>query len=497
MRSGVIRGVLAGALVLLTAAAVVAQTQKTVTLTGTVVQVEGNTLVVKMASGEVRVFTPPADRRFMIDGQSLTLSQLRPGTTLTATATETATTVMERTVQTLSGKVWYVAAPTVILTLSTGENRMYTVKSDDPVKFYDGEGKEMTVFDLRKGMNIKATKITEAPRTEFVTTAVVTGTAAAAGPLAAGPRPGHRRRGTGQGCPGGSGGAGGPGRPGRVFGRAEEAAENGKPDAAGRHAWRRVTGDRRRVDAAAAPEPSLDGSRVRRRDLWSGTRQSVVARRVCDTRTRRDGAAAVAARPRPQRQLFSARSKTMRAATLGGILVGATLVAVAQPSQAQDKGKTKATELASSSQKALTQLYAAAPLAKQLGPTAHAILVFPNVKKAGLGIGGQYGEGTLLQKGKAVAYYKTTGASFGLQAGGQQYGYAMFFMNAKALAQLDNADGFEVGVGPSVVMVDEGMAKTTTTNTLKDDIYAFVFGQKGLMAGLGLQGNKISRITPK
>ena len=81
--------------------------------------------------------------------------------------------------------------------------------------------------------------------------------------------------------------------------------------------------------------------------------------------------------------------------------------------------------------------------------------------------------------------------------GGQRYGYAMFFMNAKALAELDNAKGFEVGVGPSVVMVDEGMAKTTTTSTMKDDIYAFVFGQKGLMAGLGLQGNKITRITPK
>ena len=142
-------------------------------------------------------------------------------------------------------------------------------------------------------------------------------------------------------------------------------------------------------------------------------------------------------------------------------------------------------------------LYASAPLAKGIGPTAHAILVFPKVTKAGLGIGGQYGEGALLKNGTAVAYYKTTGASFGLQAGGQQYGYAMFFMNEKALEQLDNANGFEVGVGPSVVVVDEGMAKTTTTNTLKDDIYAFVFGQKGLMAGLGIQGNKISKITPK
>ena len=91
------------------------------------------------------------------------------------------------------------------------------------------------------------------------------------------------------------------------------------------------------------------------------------------------------------------------------------------------------------------------PLAKSLAPKATAILVFPSVKKAGLGIGGQYGEGTLLKGGKAAAFYKTTGASIGLQAGGQQYGYAMFLMNPGAVAQLDVANGFEVGVGPSIV----------------------------------------------
>jgi lipid-binding SYLF domain-containing protein len=182
---------------------------------------------------------------------------------------------------------------------------------------------------------------------------------------------------------------------------------------------------------------------------------------------------------------------------LAGVLAGAALICATHPVVAQDKGKTEAAELAQEAQTALKQLYASAPLAKELGPTAHAILVFPSVTKAGLGIGGQYGEGALLKGGTAVAYYKTTGASFGLQAGGQKYGYAMIFMNAKALEQLDNKNGFEVGVGPSVVLVDEGMAKTTTTTTLKDDVYAFVFGQKGLMAGLGIQGNKITRITPK
>src|SRR4026209_2233532 len=178
------------------------------------------------------------------------------------------------------------------------------------------------------------------------------------------------------------------------------------------------------------------------------------------------------------------------------VLAGAALILSTHPSTVRDQGTTAATELARTSQAALKQLYATVPVAKALGPKAHDILVFPKVTKAGLGIGGQYGEGALLKDGTAVGYYKTTGASFGMQAGGQQYGYAMLFMNAKALEQLDNAKGFEVGVGPSVVLVDEGMAKTTTTTTLKDDIYAFVFGQKGLMAGLGIQGNKISKITP-
>jgi lipid-binding SYLF domain-containing protein len=187
----------------------------------------------------------------------------------------------------------------------------------------------------------------------------------------------------------------------------------------------------------------------------------------------------------------------MRTKWMAGFLVATVFLCAAHVSVAQDKGKTEAAQLASESQAALQQLYASVDLAKQLGPKAQAILVFPKVTKAGLGIGGQYGEGTLLKNGTAAAYYKTTGASFGLQAGGQQYGYAMFFMNAKALDEFTSASGFEVGVGPSVVLIDEGKAKTATTNTMKDDIYAFVFGQKGLMAGLGIQGNKITKITPK
>lgn len=148
-----------------------------------------------------------------------------------------------------------------------------------------------------------------------------------------------------------------------------------------------------------------------------------------------------------------------------------------------------------SSQAALSSLLAQNAIAQELNKKAAAVLVFPSVKKAGLMIGGQYGEGVLWQNGKAIAFYNTGGASFGFQAGAQEYGYAMFFMKEEALKALDVAQGFEVGVGPSVVVIDQGMGNSTTTTTMQKDIYAFVFGQKGLMAGIGIQGNKITKIN--
>jgi lipid-binding SYLF domain-containing protein len=156
-----------------------------------------------------------------------------------------------------------------------------------------------------------------------------------------------------------------------------------------------------------------------------------------------------------------------------------------------------AAELRRDGERVLKKLYATSPAAKKLGQEAVAVLVFPKITKAGLGIGGQYGEGVLFRGGKAVAYYNTAGASYGLQVGAQQYGYAMFFLDEANLRYLDKSDGFEVGVGPSVVVADEGFAKTTTSTTAQDKIYAFIFSQKGLMAGLGLQGNKITKIDKK
>ena len=145
---------------------------------------------------------------------------------------------------------------------------------------------------------------------------------------------------------------------------------------------------------------------------------------------------------------------------------------------------------------ALSELYASEPAAKELVSKAKAVLVFPDVLKAGLLVGAQYGEGALRMGDKTVGYYNTVAASYGLQAGAQKFGYAMCIMTDGALEHLKESDGWEIGTGPSIVVVDKGAAGALTTTTLQDDIYAFFFDQAGLMAGLGLQGTKITKIDP-
>jgi lipid-binding SYLF domain-containing protein len=145
---------------------------------------------------------------------------------------------------------------------------------------------------------------------------------------------------------------------------------------------------------------------------------------------------------------------------------------------------------------ALQALYAQTPAAKSLGEKAKGILVFPNIVKAGFVIGGQGGDGVLFENGKVTGVYNTAAVSVGLQAGVQNFGYALFFITDSALKNLKTSAGFELGVGPSIVFVDAGMAKALTTMTLQSDIYAFIFNQKGLMAGVGLQGSKVTRLSP-
>jgi lipid-binding SYLF domain-containing protein len=146
------------------------------------------------------------------------------------------------------------------------------------------------------------------------------------------------------------------------------------------------------------------------------------------------------------------------------------------------------------SDQALQTLYKLHPFAERLSHSAKAILIFPNVVKAGLIFGGAYGEGELQEGSKVDGYYNSVTGSWGLQAGAQSYAYVVFLMNKKALRYVHQSHGWEIGVGPTVVVVNEGVAKNLSSSTLKDDAYAFIFSQQGLMAGISLEGTKISRI---
>ena len=173
------------------------------------------------------------------------------------------------------------------------------------------------------------------------------------------------------------------------------------------------------------------------------------------------------------------------------ILAVAALVAISSSLQAQS-----ASDLDRDSAKALRWLYANNPKAREFGKKAHAVLVFPNVIKGGFFIGAAGGNGVLFKNGEVDSYYNTSAISYGLQFGGQTYGYALFFMNNKAISYLHNSEGWEIGVGPSIVVVDAGAAKSYSSTTAQKDIYAFIFDQKGLMAGLGVQGSKITEYYP-
>jgi lipid-binding SYLF domain-containing protein len=167
-------------------------------------------------------------------------------------------------------------------------------------------------------------------------------------------------------------------------------------------------------------------------------------------------------------------------------LVSATLLNSASAATAEDLDK--------SSRQALQALYKTNSFAETLSRSAKAVLVFPNIVKAGLVFGGSYGEGELLRGSKVEGYYNSVTGSWGLQAGAQSYGYVMFLMTEKAVKYVRETKGWEIGVGPTVVLVDEGLAKNLSSSTLKDDAYAFVFDQQGLMAGVSIEGTKISLI---
>jgi len=195
------------------------------------------------------------------------------------------------------------------------------------------------------------------------------------------------------------------------------------------------------------------------------------------------------------------KSVEMKRVVSGLTVAGLLFVAGGCKSSSSDVKLPRRATQAEINQKAATalqELYRSMPFAKTLVPKVKAILVFPQVYKAGLFFGGQYGNGVALSPaGIPLGYFNISAASYGLQAGGQQFSYALFVMTDEAIEYMKKTEGWEVGVGPSVVLVDEGIAKTLTTTTAKEGVYAFVFGHKGLMAGIGIQGSKITRINPE
>jgi len=182
----------------------------------------------------------------------------------------------------------------------------------------------------------------------------------------------------------------------------------------------------------------------------------------------------------------------LRTATAAFALVAFTTTS--QPVAAEDRSALEQDVHA-----AVEALKQASPAAVALAKRGRGLLIFPNIVKAGFLVGAQYGEGALIKPKQGGGYYidgyySITSASYGMQAGVQSFGYAMMLMTDSAVEHVEARAGWELGVGPSIVVVDAGMAKTLTTETAKSDIYAFTFGQKGLMAGLGLQGSKVSRL---
>jgi lipid-binding SYLF domain-containing protein len=157
---------------------------------------------------------------------------------------------------------------------------------------------------------------------------------------------------------------------------------------------------------------------------------------------------------------------------------------------------SSAREIDREAMQSLANLFANTPDAKVLADKAVAVLVFPRIVKGGFIIGGQFGDGALRKNGKSVAYYRSLAASYGFQAGIQAFGYVLFFMDDESVQYLNNSDGWELGVGPSLVVLDSGFGKNLSTTTLQKGVYAFIFDQTGIMAGMGIQGTKITRINP-
>ena len=146
-------------------------------------------------------------------------------------------------------------------------------------------------------------------------------------------------------------------------------------------------------------------------------------------------------------------------------------------------------------QVALEEFYEKSPAGRILSERAAGMLVFPRVVKAGVGIGGEYGEGALLADGQTVAYYSTASASIGLQLGAQIKSQVILFMDQEALDRFRNSDGWEAGVDGSITLIEFSAAEDISTNTLRQPIIGFIFSNRGLMYNLTFEGSKMTEIS--
>jgi lipid-binding SYLF domain-containing protein len=197
---------------------------------------------------------------------------------------------------------------------------------------------------------------------------------------------------------------------------------------------------------------------------------------------------------------MDSRSKGKRNMQMSGtrraLLISGAGLAGALPLLPGEARAASASALAQDANTALQRLYAAQPHLRALGERAKAILVFPRIIKGGFFLGGQTGDGALLMNGRPVGYYNISAVSYGLQFGAQAFSYTLFFMTDSALQYLKSSQGWSIGSGPSVVVLDKGAAASMTSTTLTQDVYAVPFGQQGLMAGIGIEGSKITHIYP-
>ena len=165
-------------------------------------------------------------------------------------------------------------------------------------------------------------------------------------------------------------------------------------------------------------------------------------------------------------------------------------------SASTSSGESSKADLTARSEAALNDLYAKQPETRKLGERAKAVLVFPSILKAGLGIGGMGGNGTMFEGGRPVAFYNIAGASFGFQAGAQEFSQAYFFNTEEALKTFRETKGFQAGAGATAVAADFGANAALTTSTLQKPVVVATWGQAGLMAGATIEGAKITEIHP-